>query len=119
LKKEREQLEKEKAEFSIHKGSKEDIIYLNIGGQKFCTIRENFAKVKGTKLDLEFLSTKRPPRDSKKRFFIDRDPTYFAYIMNFLRGEKIPPLADYEKQRVAEEFDYFGIPVQLQQIRKN
>jgi len=115
LKKEREQLEKEKAEFSIHKGSKEDIITLNVGGRKFSTLRENFAKVKGSKLDLEILSVKNSLKDNKRNFFIDRDPTYFAYIMNFIRGDKIKPvLNDFERQRLGEEFEYFGISVQMQ-----
>jgi hypothetical protein len=107
-------LEKEKAEFSILRGSKDDIITINVGGKKFSTIRENLLKVKGSKLDVEILSIKYPLRDNKRRFFIDRDPTFFGYIMNYIRGEKIPPLNEYEKQRLAEEFEYFGISVQAQ-----
>jgi len=115
FKKDREQLEREKAEFSIHRGSKDDIISLNIGGTKFSTLRENFAKVKGSNLDLDMLSIKKPLRDRKGRFFIDRDPTYFPYVMNYLRGEKTSPLSDLERARVAEEFEFYGISVQLQQ----
>jgi len=34
--------------------------------------------------------------------------------MNYIRGEKIPPLNDWEKQRVSEEFEFFAISYQIQ-----
>ena len=50
--------------------------------------------------------------DSEGYYFLDRDPTYVHYVLEFLRNggrlpANMPPPSDPEYARIREEFDYF------------
>jgi len=115
LKKEREVFEKEKALAADLNASIQDIITLNIGGKEFCTSRAILCKVKDSRLEVTFSGRHQIMKDSKDRYFFDRDPKYFRHIIAFLRGGKLPPVPSnsQEYQCMIEEFEYYGIPISL------
>ncbi|KIH45685.1 K+ channel tetramerization domain protein [Ancylostoma duodenale] len=76
-----------------------DIIVLNVGGKKFSTTLETLTSTKPgdhtyfTSLDY-----------SKGEVFIDRDPTVFKYILNFLReGRVIIPSDMFTRELILDD----------------
>ena len=60
-------------------------INLNIGGTDFVTTRETLLNKSG------FFAALVRNTDADAVFFVDRDPTYFMYILNYLRGSEFIP----------------------------
>ena len=66
-----------------------DIINLNVGGTKFSTSRQTLCSVPDSFFS-SLLSGRIPScRDEHGFIFIDRDPKYFAIILNFLRTKEL------------------------------
>uniref|UniRef100_A0A8C2HMK3 Potassium channel tetramerization domain containing 14 n=1 Tax=Cyprinus carpio TaxID=7962 RepID=A0A8C2HMK3_CYPCA len=85
--------------------SKSQVVQLNIGGHVFSTTLGTIRKFPNSTLaDLFNGSTKR--MDSEGRHFVDRDGTYFRYILEYLRTEK-PPTE--HLQEVHKEALYYDI----------
>ena len=68
-----------------------DIIHLNIGGEKFATERATLCQVKDSRLAKMFRG---PPNDDLKRdedgaIFLDINPEHFRLILDYLRAKKI------------------------------
>jgi len=62
------------------------IVELNVGGEIFVTLRDTLTRRPGTYL-ADLMSGNIPAvKDSKGRYFIDRDPTHFRTVLNCLRG---------------------------------
>jgi hypothetical protein len=62
------------------------IVELNVGGEIFVTLRDTLTRHPGTYL-ADLVSGNIPAiKDSNGRYFIDRDPTHFRTVLNFLRG---------------------------------
>ena len=59
----------------------ENVIVLDIGGQRFVTSRSTLKAVEGSLLE-RLIEVVNP----KKGYFIDRDPAHFRVILNFLRN---------------------------------
>ena len=117
---------------SVKKVNVESVIKVNVGGTIFETTAETLQKDVGNvrkhllqRLSEEYQKNKDP------FIFIDRDPTYFRYILNFLRdfdtyvsqfGEStsrfriekfLKSIASEElKQALHKEFEYFEIKEQ-------
>ncbi|XP_056145696.1 BTB/POZ domain-containing protein KCTD12.1 isoform X2 [Lampris incognitus] len=94
-----------------------DIIELNVGGQVYVTRHTTLVAVPDSLLWTMF-SKKSPKdlaRDSKGRFFLDRDGFLFRYILDYLRDLQLV-LPDYfpEKSRLQREAEYF----QLRELSK-
>uniref|UniRef100_A0A3Q3ERJ0 Potassium channel tetramerisation domain containing 12.1 n=1 Tax=Kryptolebias marmoratus TaxID=37003 RepID=A0A3Q3ERJ0_KRYMA len=87
-----------------------EIIELNVGGQVYVTRHKTLVAVPDSLLWTMF--SKRSPkelaRDSKGRFFLDRDGFLFRYILDYLRDLNLV-LPDYfpEKSRLQREADFF------------
>jgi uncharacterized protein YjbI with pentapeptide repeats len=64
------------------------IIYFNVGGTKFATSRDTIANDEFCMLNvmLKHESSMTSSRDASGAIFIDRDPTYFSYVLNYLRN---------------------------------
>jgi uncharacterized protein YjbI with pentapeptide repeats len=64
------------------------IIRFNVGGTMFSTSRDTVANDEYCMLNvmLKHETTMARSRDESGAFFIDRDPTYFSYALNFLRN---------------------------------
>lgn len=72
-----------------HKTERE-IVKLNVGGQIFQTTRKTLTKkIKNAKrphlLEEYLIGTSKPILDSEDLIFIDRNPQYFNYILDYLR----------------------------------
>ncbi|XP_049634693.1 BTB/POZ domain-containing protein KCTD12 [Suncus etruscus] len=90
-----------------------DIVELNVGGQVYVTRRCTVVSVPESLLWRMF--TQHQPqelaRDSKGRFFLDRDGFLFRYILDYLRDLQLV-LPDYfpERSRLQREAEYFELP---------
>ena len=67
----------------------DDIVKLNIGGQLFLTTRDTI----NNKGDVHMLAAmlKHGSKKIDGYLFIDRNPTVFPWILNYLRGSKVLP----------------------------
>uniref|UniRef100_A0A1A7YTU8 Potassium channel tetramerisation domain containing 12.1 n=1 Tax=Iconisemion striatum TaxID=60296 RepID=A0A1A7YTU8_9TELE len=87
-----------------------EIIELNVGGQVYVTRHKTLIAVPDSLLWNMFSkkSPKELARDSKGRFFLDRDGFLFRYILDYLRDLNLV-LPDYfpEKSRLQREADFF------------
>ncbi|KAM4020808.1 BTB/POZ domain-containing protein KCTD12-like isoform 1-T2 [Anomaloglossus baeobatrachus] len=90
-----------------------DIIELNVGGQVYITHYLTLITIPGSRL-WEMFSQKTVQalaRDSKGRFFLDRDGFLFRYVLDYLRDQQLV-LPDHfpEKMRLQREAEYFKLP---------
>ncbi|KAM6978575.1 BTB/POZ domain-containing protein KCTD12.1 [Tautogolabrus adspersus] len=89
-----------------------EIIELNVGGQVYVTRHKTLIAVQDSLLWTMFSkkSPKELARDSKGRFFLDRDGFLFRYILDYLRDLNLV-LPDYfpEKSRLQREADFFQL----------
>ena len=72
----------------------DDVIELNIGGQKMTTLRSTLTAVSGSKLARMFhdkSSVKALPMDKEGAVFFDYNPLYFNYLLDQLRAIKQMP----------------------------
>ena len=69
----------------------DDIIQLNVGGQKFTTTRFTLRQVDGSLLDTMFSRnwTHGLKRDQDGAIALDFNPEHFGWILNYLRAKKI------------------------------
>ncbi|XP_061826698.1 BTB/POZ domain-containing protein KCTD12.1 [Nerophis lumbriciformis] len=94
-----------------------DIIELNVGGQVYVTRLQTLIAVPDSLL-WHMFSRKTPKelaRDTKGRFFLDRDGFLFRYVLDYLRDLTLV-LPDYfpERSRLRREADFF----QLRELAK-
>ncbi|TNN64545.1 BTB/POZ domain-containing protein KCTD12 [Liparis tanakae] len=89
-----------------------EIIELNVGGQVYVTRHTTLIAVPDSLLWTMFnrKCPKELARDSKGRFFLDRDGFLFRYILDYLRDLNLV-LPDYfpEKSRLQREADFFQL----------
>ncbi|XP_058248712.1 BTB/POZ domain-containing protein KCTD12.1 [Hemibagrus wyckioides] len=89
-----------------------EIIELNVGGQVYVTRRATLIAVPDSLLWGMFSKStpKDLARDSKGRFFLDRDGFLFRYILDYLRDLNLV-LPDYfpEKKRLQREAEFFQL----------
>ena len=71
--------------------SDDDIIHLNVGGQKFTSTRSTLCQVEGSLLATMFSGRWEDglKRDEDGAVFLDYNPQYFGYILDYLRAKKI------------------------------
>ena len=97
--------------------SSNDVLRLNVGGQKFITKRATLCALEGSMLATLFSTDSNfaPLTETGGgEIFLDRDPVSFPYILNYLRdgcrlqvdlpNNKVPLL-----QRIRADADYFGL----------
>lgn len=90
-----------------------EIVELNVGGQVYVTRLETLTAVPNSLLWTKFTkgSPGDLPKDSKGRFFFDRDGFLFRYILDYLRDSEIfLPEFFKERRRLQREADYFQLP---------
>ncbi|XP_019384049.1 PREDICTED: BTB/POZ domain-containing protein KCTD12, partial [Crocodylus porosus] len=97
-------------------------VELNVGGQVYVTRRCTVAAVRDSLLWRMFSPQPGPgpgqaaaaaelPRDSKGRFFLDRDGFLFRYILDYLRDlTLVLPDRFPERSRLQREAEYFQLP---------
>ena len=91
LKAEVEALNAEKQRMEAIEVSDDDIIHLNVGGQKFSTTRATLCQVEGSLLATMFNGRWEDSvkRDKDGVVFFDFNPEYFGWILDYLRAKKI------------------------------
>ncbi|XP_053166801.1 BTB/POZ domain-containing protein KCTD12 isoform X2 [Hemicordylus capensis] len=90
-----------------------EIVELNVGGQVYVTRRGTVLSVRGSLLWRMFSQQEAAelPRDSKGRFFLDRDGFLFRYILDYLRDQELVlPERFPERSRLQKEAEYFQLP---------
>uniref|UniRef100_A0A3B1JTD7 Potassium channel tetramerisation domain containing 12b n=1 Tax=Astyanax mexicanus TaxID=7994 RepID=A0A3B1JTD7_ASTMX len=89
------------------------IIELNVGGQVYITRYSTLTSVPDSLLWEMFSqkSQKGLARDTKGRFFVDRDGFLFRYILDYMRDQQLV-LPDHfpERGRLQREAEYFNLP---------
>lgn len=85
-----------------------DVLYLNVGGQKFTTSKATLLRMKGSYF--EDILIKNP---QSVEFFIDHDPQYFGVMLNYIRDGKLrnADLKTVDFDDLRDEFRFFKIPL--------
>ncbi|XP_012689365.2 BTB/POZ domain-containing protein KCTD12b isoform X2 [Clupea harengus] len=90
-----------------------EIVELNVGGQVYITRYSTLTSVPDSLLCQMFSqkSTKGLARDTKGRFFVDRDGFLFRYILDYMRDQQLV-LPDHfpERGRLQREAEFFNLP---------
>lgn len=90
-----------------------EIIELNVGGQVYITRYSTLTSVPDSLLGEMFSrkSAKGLARDTKGRFFVDRDGFLFRYILDYMRDQQLV-LPDHfpERGRLQREAEFFNLP---------
>lgn len=90
-----------------------EIVELNVGGQVYITRYSTLISVPDSLLSQMFSqkSTKGLARDTKGRFFVDRDGFLFRYILDYMRDQQLV-LPDHfpERGRLQREAEFFNLP---------
>lgn len=79
------------------------IVYLNVGGCSFTTRRDT---LKGAGF---FSGLEESVVDDGTELFVDRDPTHFRYILNWLRGTRCLPEDDQTLTELMWEADFYAL----------
>uniref|UniRef100_A0A4W6G0D3 Potassium channel tetramerization domain containing 5 n=1 Tax=Lates calcarifer TaxID=8187 RepID=A0A4W6G0D3_LATCA len=94
-------------------------IRLNVGGTYFLTTRQTLCR--DPKSFLYRLSQADPELDSDKdetgAYLIDRDPTYFGPVLNYLRHGKLVLNRDLAEEGVLEEAEFYNITSLIKLIK--
>ncbi len=96
---------------SKHSAMAKSKIKLDVGGQSFTASKETFLKFKDS-FFFAMLSSGCWEPDEDGVYFIDRSPTYFPYVIDYLRTSSFvsaSKLSKEELQCVQTEFDFYSI----------
>ncbi|XP_033016675.1 BTB/POZ domain-containing protein KCTD8 [Lacerta agilis] len=91
-----------------------EVVELNVGGQVYVTKHATLLSVPDSTLARMFSprrsAPRELPRDSRARFFIDRDGFLFRYVLDYLRDKQLAlPEHFPEKERLLREAEYFQL----------
>ncbi|KAM5271485.1 BTB/POZ domain-containing protein KCTD8 [Ctenodactylus gundi] len=96
-----------------------EVVELNVGGQVYVTKHSTLLSVPDSTLAHMFAPASprggarrrgELPRDSRARFFIDRDGFLFRYVLDYLRDKQLAlPEHFPEKERLRREAEYFQL----------
>ncbi|XP_070612652.1 BTB/POZ domain-containing protein KCTD8 [Erythrolamprus reginae] len=91
-----------------------EVVELNVGGQVYVTRHSTLLNVPESTLARMFCPRRGGrdplPRDSRSRFFIDRDGFLFRYVLDYLRdGQVTLPEHFPEKERLLREAEHFQL----------
>ena len=116
LRKEIEKLKQERQEM-VHVLKRYDqIVTLNVGGQIFSTTAETLTKEEC--LFTKLLSGRYQLPEQQGGIFIDRDPTHFRRILNYLRTNTlIRPTSTEECTELLMEAEYYQISTLINQLK--
>ncbi|XP_014091647.2 SH3KBP1-binding protein 1 [Bactrocera oleae] len=85
-----------------------DLINLNVGGQRFSTSRQTLTWIPDTFFTALLSGRISSLRDETGAIFIDRDPSLFSIILNYLRTKDID-IKNCEIRALRHESEYYGI----------
>ncbi|TDG50535.1 hypothetical protein AWZ03_003124 [Drosophila navojoa] len=93
--------------YFMHSASS-DLVNLNVGGQRFSTSRQTLTWIPDTFFTALLSGRISSLRDEHNAIFIDRDPTLFSIILNYLRTKDID-IKNCEIRALRHEAEYYGI----------
>uniref|UniRef100_A0A8C1GF48 BTB/POZ domain-containing protein KCTD3 n=1 Tax=Cyprinus carpio TaxID=7962 RepID=A0A8C1GF48_CYPCA len=85
-----------------------DIIHLNVGGKRFSTSRQTLTWVPDSFFSSLLRRRISTLKDETGAIFIDRDPSLFAPILNFLRTKELHPRS-IDVHLLMHEAEFYGI----------
>ncbi|XP_062389199.1 BTB/POZ domain-containing protein KCTD5-like [Sardina pilchardus] len=95
-------------------------VRLNVGGTFFCTTRQTLCR--DQKSFLFRLCQDDPDLESDKdetgAYLIDRDPTYFGPVLNYLRHGKLIINKDLSEEGVLEEAEFYNIAALVRMVKE-
>ncbi|KAJ1365462.1 hypothetical protein KIN20_025771 [Parelaphostrongylus tenuis] len=86
----------------------EQIIYLNVGGQRFATSSHTLTWIPDSFFTSLLSGRIMTVRDDQRCDFIDRDPEIFRIILNYLRTKQVD-LSNVTPSTLKHEAEYFGL----------
>ncbi|CAL4063797.1 unnamed protein product [Meganyctiphanes norvegica] len=95
------------------------IIELNVGGVFYTTTLTTLVKEQDSLLGDMFSGKSKQPvlRDSKGKFFIDRDGVLFRYVLDYLRNQKLVLPENFsENDRLKNEAEYYDLPDMVESL---
>ncbi|CAG9766347.1 unnamed protein product [Ceutorhynchus assimilis] len=98
----------EKSDKMFHQPYVGDILHLNVGGKRFSTSRQTLTLIPDTFFTALLNGRISSLRDEKGCIFIDRDPSVFAVILNYLRTKEID-LKNTDLKSLRHEAEYYNI----------
>ena len=97
-----------------------NVVTINVGGRLFTTRLSTLTKLVYFE-NLFGKNFKRVDKDYQGHIFIDRDPEYFNYILNYLRGDnlELDNESGFRLERIRAEFDFFNISIGIEHQQVN
>jgi len=103
-----------KSEEALAVGFKDHVV-LNVGGQRFTTTRSTLTSIKGSFFEKMFREGSNTTISSDGSYLIDRDPSSFGHILDYLRnGDLLISSSDkILRLKLLNDADYFLLPEAL------
>lgn len=86
-----------------------EIIYLNVGGQRFCTSKQTLTSIGETFFTSLLSGRISSMRDATGAIFVDRDPNLFAIILNYMRTRQLINVDTNNLDVLKHEAEFYGI----------
>lgn len=95
---------------SLSSSSSKNLVWLNVGGTKYCSTLTTLTKSPHSMLGAMFSGRFTLTTDEKQRYFIDRDGKHFGTILNFLRdGSIVLPSSPEARAELLVEAQYYQL----------
>ncbi|KAI8499779.1 Guanylate-binding protein 5 [Branchiostoma belcheri] len=95
-----------------------DVVELNVGGTHFTTCLTTLRKYPESMLATMFSGRHRLARDKDGRYFIDRDGTYFKFVLDFLRTDEVPDIPPDCLMQAYNEAQFYGLKPLIVRLAK-
>lgn len=86
-----------------------EIINLNVGGTRFSTTKQTLLLVPDTFFSALISGRIPSMKDDSAAVFIDRDPSLFKIILNYLRTKQLPAIENSQLDSLKHEAEFYGI----------
>jgi len=97
-------------------GAFEDPIILNVGGERFSTSLSSLRSINGSFFEKMFRKGASTTVGADGTYFIDRDPSSFGHILDYLRNGDLLIKSDDQsvRMKLLDDAEYYTLPTSLQ-----